>query len=77
MRAGADHFFDIPELKRAMLHFKPREIVVLGPFALAINVWRVLCEAENLLSIQKLLFSGVIELRLCRGLILTLLSRKC
>jgi hypothetical protein len=61
VRARGDHLFDIRELQRAVLHFKPREIVMLGSFAIVSDIHFRLRKAEDLLAIEKLLLGSVVQ----------------
>ena len=75
MRARRNHGLHIFELQRAVLHFKPRVVVVFGRLAIAGDIELGLREAENLLAFQKLLLDRVVQLRL-RGLVLRLRKRQ-
>ena len=66
VRAGGDHRLHVLELQRAVLHFEPGVVVVLGRFAVAGDVELTLREAEDLLAFQQLLLGGVVEFRLGR-----------
>ncbi len=59
-----------------MLHFKPREIVMLGSFAIVSNIHLRLRKAENLFAIKKLLLGRVIQRGLRSAGILTLRSNR-
>jgi hypothetical protein len=55
-----DHLLDVFELQRAVLHFEPGVIVVLGRLAIARDVEGLLRAAEDLFAVQKLLLGGVV-----------------
>ena len=61
MRACGNHLFDIRKLQRAVLHFKPGEVVMLGRLAIACAIRLRLSEAEYLLTLQKFLFGSVVQ----------------
>ncbi len=61
VRTGGDHLLYVGELQRAVLHFKPREIVMFRPFAIVGDVHLRLCETEDLLTLKQLLLHRVVE----------------
>jgi hypothetical protein len=61
VRTGCDHRFHVPEFERVLLHLEPREIVMFGRLALTHRIESRLSEAENLLTLEKLLLRGVVE----------------
>ena len=63
VRARGNHFLNIGELQRAVLHFEPGEVVMLGRLTVVGDIHLRLGKAENLLAIEKLLLGGVVEFR--------------
>ena len=61
VRACGDHLLDIRKLQRAVLHFKPSKVVMLGRLAIAWDIRLRLSEAEYLLTLQKFLFGSVVQ----------------
>ena len=69
VRARGDHLLDVRELQRAVLHFKPGEVVMLGRFAIAGDIHLRLREAEDLLAVEQLLLGRVVKLSFrCTGI---------
>src|SRR5437868_4696787 len=62
MGTGGDHRLDIFEFERAVLHLKPRIVVMFGLLAVTRRVHRGLRETEHLLAGEQLLFGRVVQL---------------
>src|ERR1041385_775032 len=61
MGTGRDHRLDISEFQRAVLHFKPRIVVMFCLLAITRRVHGGLREAEHLLAGEQFLLGCVVQ----------------